>query len=131
MTLQSVEDGKLHRALAFIARKDGAINQSRSVRGNANVNLVQLSVALFILVAFNSWKMAIENTANCVANVLDLILTPIGRYTCIRKGAGDIIVAVQVDRRLEVIVLCQARASTVLAPFVTPEAFTVSGGTRQ
>jgi len=82
LTLYCVEDGKLHRALAFITRKDGAVNESGAVRGNANINLVQLFVALFVLIAFNSWKMAIKNTANGVANVLYLILPSIWHYTC-------------------------------------------------
>lgn len=82
LTLYGVKDGKLHRALAFITRQDGAVNESGSVCGNANVHLVQLFVTLLILIAFNSWKMTIKNTADGVANVLDLVLPPIWHYTC-------------------------------------------------
>ena len=74
MTLGWVEHWKFYRSPAFTARKDGALNESGSILGNADVNLVQLPVPLPVLVAINSWKMAIENVVDGLANVLYLIL---------------------------------------------------------
>jgi hypothetical protein len=136
MTLGWVEYWKFYRSPAFTARKDGTLNESGSILGNADVNLVQLPVPLPVLVAINSWKMAIKNSANCLANSLDLVVLPIRHYPCktqiwlqlqapnpctlpplvndaeraitmICKSRCDVILAVQVDCRLEVSMLAQ------------------------
>ena len=48
--------------------------------------------------------------------------------TCISKSGGDVVVLVQVDGRLEVVVLAEAGASAVLGPLVLPEAGAISRG---
>ena len=48
--------------------------------------------------------------------------------TCISKSGGDVVVLVQVDGRLEVVVLAEAGASAVLGPLVLPEAGAICRG---
>jgi len=77
-----VKDWELYRPLAFAPRKDGALNESRSVFGNADPNLINLSVTLGVLVAVDSRKMAIEYSADRFANSLNFIMLAIWNYSC-------------------------------------------------
>lgn len=82
MTLWQLKDWKLHRALTFAARKDGAVNESSSVVGNADPNLVDLSVTLCVLITVYSWKMAVKGIADRPPHHLNLIMLAVWNYSC-------------------------------------------------